>query len=506
MILLGRQRIYTDTEEITRENIIPILKKAYAKHQHNVTEMQYLINFDRGIQPLVREKAVRKDIDIRVTDNIFNYANRFHVGYFWSSPILLGQRGDNEIHKTDGTIDSQGISALNEMMKNGDKTGAKDQKVGASAELLGIGHKLVDIKTVSEIKKDRLFWNKNGQYVGALYKTYALDSRYAFIVYLDAPGEKEVLGVSFSKSGGKLRFTCWTETAKFSITSWKVTNEESNILEGIPIVEYDRSVDLTGCAERVISECNSLNVLVSDFTNDVAQRTQEMWWGDNVDFDENENGEVEKPKSGDWVLTNSVEGRKAQIQPLTSTFDSGGTLDAINRQRNWILQKCYVPLQFDSNGGGSTGIATGMYSGWSETEIDAMQKEQLVDSAKRKELSLILKAISIVPDSILPEDSPIRQVHVTDVEFHYERRRDYDINSQLNSFATAVSHGIHGRHALGLIKALPDIEQTWMDSKELIEAYQKSAFIKNAEESGTVESKRTMQDESDQSENSPFIG
>lgn len=55
-------------------------------------------------------------------------------------------------------------------------------------------------------------------------------------------------------------------------------------MEAVPIVEYERSFDRTGCFERELSKMDALNILLSDFTNDVSQRTQEMWWGDNIDL------------------------------------------------------------------------------------------------------------------------------------------------------------------------------------------------------------------------------
>lgn len=43
-MLKGRQKIYTDAKEITADNIIKELSKAYEKHKFNRLEMQYLID------------------------------------------------------------------------------------------------------------------------------------------------------------------------------------------------------------------------------------------------------------------------------------------------------------------------------------------------------------------------------------------------------------------------------------------------------------------------------
>ena len=501
MLLTGRRRIYTDEPEITRENIIPILRKAYTTHLQNANEIQYLIDYERGIQPLQREKTKRKDIDIRVCDDIANYIKKFHIGYFWSSPIMLVQRGNREMHGTDAGIDSSGITALNEMLKNGENIGYKDQCMAEFVEICGIGHRLIDIKT--DFSDDDMFWNSQGEFVGSLVNVYTLDSRYAFCVYYDGVGQNVAMGVTFSRAGKKLRFTCFTDKQRFEIAGWDVKDVQINPLGRVPIVEYERSFDRMGCFERSISEMDSLNIMVSDFTNDVAQRTQEIWWGNDLDFPEDEStGEPKAPKSGQWVLTSSGADKNPKVQPLSSTLDNNGTLTAIDRQRKWILQKNNVPIQYDSSGGGTTGVGADVTTGWSETEVAAMQKQQMVDKSKREELNLILKAISMVPEKILQLDSPIRKVHSMDVDFRYLRKRNLDISTRANALSTLLSHGIDGRHALIAADIFPDVEQVWVDSKDGIDAYQKAAYLNSA--NGETENP-DMQDLSDQLQNSPIL-
>ena len=83
MRLLGRQKIYTDADSIDEKNVVEVLQKAYAKHRQNVLEIQYLIDYERGEQPLQREKTGRADIDIRVNSSLPNYIKKFKKGYNW---------------------------------------------------------------------------------------------------------------------------------------------------------------------------------------------------------------------------------------------------------------------------------------------------------------------------------------------------------------------------------------------------------------------------------------
>lgn len=158
-------------------------------------------------------------------------------------------------------------------------------------------------------------------------------------------------------------------------------------------------------------------------------------------------------------------------------------------------------MQYSSEGGGSTGTATDTMSGWNATAVDANRQEQLISSSDREELILILKAVSLAPSSVLPLNDPLRKIHSSDIDIHYSRQKNYDLNSKMNATATAVKIGINGRHALKLGDAWDDIEQVWLDSKDSIEAYQKSIYEKPLSDA----TDRIMQDSSDQVDNSPSV-
>lgn len=494
---LGRKKIYTNVKNITKENIVDVLKKAYSAHQYNVFKMQFLIDYERGIQPLQRPKIVRKDIDIRTTSSLPNYIKEFNIGYNWGAPIMLVQRGGKELHNTNPSTDNLGISALNEQLKNIENIGYKDQCMAEFVEIVGIGHKMVDIKTDFPDSIEE-------PYVGSLVEDYYLDSRYAFCVYYNGPGQKKIMGVTYVEDDNVLYMTCTTDKYRFEVENWEVKEQQINPLGMVNIVEFERLPDRTGCFERAIPKIDALNILESDFANDVSQRTQEMWWGDNIDFKEDENGNPIKPKSGDWILTVSQDGKVAKIQPLSSNFDGGSTLNAIDESRTTILQECYIPIQYSSSGGGSTGVATDMSSGWSATELMAQRKQQITEKAKREELELILRAFKQVPTRILPADSPLRKIHVSDMSMKFLRNRNYDMSIKANTFATYFNCGVYPLHILQIIDAFPDPEQTFIDSEDTMMSIQ-NKMIDSANTDQGEENYNTSSDPSNQTENSPIL-
>lgn len=490
--LVGRRKIYTSEKEITRDNILEVIGKAYPKHRIAMGEEQYLIDYERGIQPLERTKLIRPDIDIHAVDNLANVITSFKKSYFWATPAMLTQRGDEEIPDTDEKTDDMAISKLNGILVNNVHIGYEDQKIADYVEKTGVGYRFVDVKARPDSSR-------------LPFEYATLDPKYAFCVYYDGVGEKKLLGVTFSKASGKLRFTAYTETERFDIESGTLVNVSRNVLGLIPIVEYERDIDRTGCFERLVSAMDVHNIKVSDLANDISQHTQEIWWANDVAFPEDEQtGKPIAPESGQWVLTyTGGEGNNPNIKPLSGTLDSGTTLEVINDERTNILINAKVPIQYTSEGGGSTGVAMDISSGWSAAEADALRQEQLTKKFKFEELALMLRAIEIAPTSVVPETDILKSIRLEDCDFHFNRRKNYDMAVKANTFATYVAHGLHGRHALKEIDAFSDVEQVWNDSKDLIEAYQKAQFVNSAKQA--AENDRIMQDESDQIENSPII-
>ena len=500
--LLGRQKIFTSVQEINRENLLEVLDKAFTAHEQNAREIQFLIEYERGHQPLPRPKTNRKEIDIKANSSLPNYIKRFKVGYNWGSPVMLIQRGDVEIHETDAPADDKGISGLNELLRNVENIGYLDTQMAEFIETGGIGHRMVDIKAPKEFEA-----NDNG----SLFHVYTLDSRYAFVVYFNGPGQRKMLGVTYSVTDGIKYFTCFTDSMRYDVSEGEIKAEIPNLLGMIPIVEYERAVDRTGCFERKIPEIDVLNSLQSDFANDSAQRSNEIWWGNDFDFKTDEQGNPIPPVNGQWLLTYSGEGLNPKVQPLSSTFAPASTLEAIAAQRKSILQDCFVPIQYESAGGGSSGTATDMSSGWSAAELDACQEQQMTERGKREELQLIIKAISFVDVKYLPADSPLRSVHASDIDFHFNRRKNYDLTNKANFVAQMLAKGFNGRHVIQAADIFPDNEQVWLDSKDMIEAIQK-ALIDNGQTDGDgdgqvgEDSGRIQADNSDQTGNSPIIG
>lgn len=518
--MIGRREIFTHYAEVTADNIIEVLRDARNDFSVIMQESEFLLRYEKGVQPLQREKTYRPDIDIQCIDNIANEVAEFHTAYKWSGDITLYNRDITEdIDEPDKDHEeiSKAIRALN---REYDLAGVKavTQGIGRFTEITGVCYELVDIADS---------WEKGD----AKFKLIVLDPRFSFLVrssyYAD---HRAVLGVTFSRDrDGNEYYTCFTPKQRFEIINclkigkrgkpvksggsmWEPTDRsgERNPFGMIPIIEWPRSYDRMGVFERQISEMDSLSIAVSDFYNDVDQNTQAVFHSNDIEFAKDpETGEVITPESGDWVQTNTTpDGREPFIKPIAVDYNYSGMLANILARRALILQKCGVPQRNDDSGG-STGTAMDTATGWSQAEISASKQHCLMERSKMQEIRLVLKAIAICPGT--KADDPMLDLNPGDIGVNFKRSKSYELTTKINAFATAVSHGLHGLHALRLVDAFPDVQEVYEDSKELIDKYQKSLFEKDnsttssGNQSKAVNGDRLMGDESDQISNSPYI-
>ena len=523
MELYGRNVIWTDKPEITEENIIEILIKAMPIHLKNRGEIDFLIKYEKGLQPLQRKsaKTYRPDIDFQSVDNVAAEVTEFNTSYRWGNPITFIQRG--EVDAGDGRNETVDVALLNECYDSQDIQ-SKNQELGRYVEICGVGYTYVDL-------------NKEYEDGESYFTVNVLDPRYAFVIrssyYAD---HRPMVGVAYREDENGLRhYTAITRRQRFEIEEYKILNGELKGSTGkrfgdrsgemnpwgvIPIIEYIRSYDRMGCFERQIPEMDALNLLISDTLNQVDQQTQAVWHTNDVDFPveevevTNEDGTVTtkevdvKPASGEWLETfTTPDGKQPFIRPLTMEYDYSGILQTVMNKRSLILQKCGVPERNSANGG-STGVAMSDATGWSAAESSANKQQLIVESAKMQEVRVVLKILQKSTD--VPADSPLLKLKARDIRPNVKRNRSFDLITKSNALATLLSHGVNGLHVFKTVNLFEDNTQVWADSEEMITKYQKKLFEEQKTESNSKNEAekipdRTASDISDQKDESPVV-
>ena len=289
----GRKNIYTDKTNIDENNIIDILTNAVPMHEENAGRMSFLLNYEKGKQPLPRKKEVRPEINIQCVDNLAHTITNFKTSYEFGNTITLIQRGEKDSGKGN---ESEAITLLNECFASENVTKVQ-QEVARYVEICGIGYTYIDFKHDRED--------------GDSYFTYtSLNPLTTFIIksdyYID---RRPMVAVTYrTDENGNRFFTCFTDKYRFEIENltqlvngkrvgqdeWKLKqiqggNYISNMLGKIPITEWELRPDRTGCFERQIAQMDALNVMESDFINGLDQNVQAIWHGNDVEFPLDEN-------------------------------------------------------------------------------------------------------------------------------------------------------------------------------------------------------------------------
>ena len=518
----GRRKIYTDYDYIDETNVISALGESLIVHDQNRSEVQFLIDFEKGLQPLVREKVVREDIDITSISNLAHQITEFWLGYFWGNHMAFVQKSDKHPKEVKSDDSDSAITMLNEMYDSEDME-KKDQLLAYYIEVCGTCCQLIDIKR-NYVEDDSVF------------DLATLNPLYSFVVYSSNAYEKPMMGVSYSekKDGSKI-YTCITDKRVFIIkNAMKIINGEleekldenekpiylfgersgeANPFGVINIVEFERAIDRTGVFERQLDELNALNVMESDLVNDISQTTQAIWWGNDIKFPKDEvTGETSKISGGQWLLTegNGNQTQKPAIQALSLDYDYAGVLANIQSKHDYILERAFTPRQTDQSGGSTTG-ATSMSSGWTATEAVACKQSAIVKSGYKVRNKLALIAIKKSPD--IKTDSPLLTLKNTDIDIRPIRQKTFDMATKVNSLATMIQNMVNPRDAMEAIDFFPNLAETVEDSKDMMFEFQKS--ILSSKQSTTATSttqqsdvnpvtSRIMQDSSDNAQNSPL--
>lgn len=275
----GRKQIYTDVMQITKDNVVKVLRDALVIHEQNRSDIKFLLDYERGLQPIDnRIKEIRPEINIKVKDNMAAEITEFKLGYEWGSPIRYVQRANKGIRENNKDADNVGIAMLNEMMEEENKPSA-DQELARFIEICGIGYRLI------KAKPDQY------RFGSSVVDILTLNPMNTFIVYTNDVYRRPIMGVSYiTDQNGNSTYGCYTEDTYFEVKNiskikgeskrqkWVVSNGNGrkNIPAAIPIVEYINDYDRMGCFERVISEIDALNIVTSDRVNDIVQCVQSL--------------------------------------------------------------------------------------------------------------------------------------------------------------------------------------------------------------------------------------
>lgn len=507
--LKGRKKIYTDVQKIDHTNVIQVLQDALITHNQNAEEIRYLLDYERGIQPIrYRQKDVRPEINIKVAENNAAKITDFKIAYEFGNPITYIQRAKRQVPDNDTDRDDIRITALNEMLIEESKA-SKDVELARYIKICGVGYRMIRAKQKVDGK--------------SVFDVLTLNPLTTFVVYSNDIYQKPMLAVTYRiQSDGNTIYGCYTDDTYFEIENgvriingikseekWKILNGRgiTYIPSIIPIVEYINNYDRTGCFEKVISILDAINVINSDRINDVAQHVQSLLWLNNAELPEKFE---EKLHKFGIIQTKSVGGIQANVSYVQNVLNQSEVQTLVDYLQRQAMEIAGVPMR-QENRGGSTGSAMNLSSGWQMAETMALNSESIFEQSERQAIKIMLEIIKRSPD--IPEEyRDIKNLALSDIQIKHGRNKIYDIATKVNALATMIKTGIDAKHAIETVSLFTDPQAVYNDSKEVIMQIQESIYKKIYKESDKqikdqsdkADADRLTADMSDQPQKSPF--
>ena len=408
----GRKKIFTDVTEITRDNVLEVLRKALITHWSNKADMEYLYAYYRGRQPILnRQKEVRPEIQNNVVENRANEIVSFKVGYLMGEPIQYVSRSDDKMV-------ADKITTLNGYCLSEDKA-AKDKELADWFHICGTAYRMVLPDSVFEKESDE-----------APFEIYTLDPRFAFVVYANSIGEPPVMGVKYiRRSDGAVIYSIYTKDRYFEVENQSmIVREEAQPL-GIPIIEYPANNARLGAFEIVLPLLDAINTVDSNRLDGVEQFVQALMLFHNVDISSDD---FSKLRDEGAIKFKDIDPQyKAEIEYLTSELNQSQTQALVDHLYNTVLTICGMPNRNGGTSTSDTGSAVIMRDGWSAAEARAKDSELMFKLSEKEFLKLVLRICSDLSDL---------ELKLSNVEVRFTRRNYENIAQKATVLTTMLSN------------------------------------------------------------------
>ena len=473
----GRTVLFSIEKVITADNIVDVLQSVLPDFQKNKEETEYLYNYYRGNQPILkRKKKVRPEINNRVVENHAHEIVSFKVGYEFGEPVQYVRRATNSgkdllekpaaLENEDMEVTSK-IALLNEFMFQQDKA-TKDKDLAESFFVCGTAYRMV-LPPETEVDEGE-----------SPFEIDTLDARYTAIVYYKGFGKKPLMSIQeVEKADKTIMYCCYTGDTYYEISEDTILYSEGHLLGYIPIIEYPANNSRIGAFELVMSLLDQINNAESNRIDGIEQFIQAFMKFINVRIDKESFDELKEMGA---ISFKSDPQTPADIDIVSSELNQQQVQTVIDHLYQMVLIICGMP---DRNGTnrttGDTGQAVILRDGWSAAAAKAKDTEGMFKQSEKRFLRLVLK---LVKDA---EDIDIR---LSDIDVKLRPCNTDNLLTKTQGLQNMLEAGIHPQIAITTCGLFGDPEQVYIDSLPYIRNKWKTKDEADADNpilNGTVE-------------------
>ena len=436
----GRRIIYTDAAEITAENVVEEVRKAYMLHATNQAEIKKLHEVYCGkTDILTKEKEVRENINHQINENRAYQIVNFYNGYLFGEPVQYVRRENTKQNDADDAIAAD-INALNAYAFSAGKS-ACDKKLGEWIFIGGAGYRMT---------LPNKAWSKDGD--EAPFTMCSLSPAQTFVIYSSGIDGREMAGVHVvARANGEKVFSVYTEDSYYEFTEFGQPKSERHTLGMIPIVEYPAEASRLGIFEVVLDLLNALNELQSNRMDDIVQFVNSFLaiLGGQLD-------EETYKKLNEWKTLCLPDGVDAKY--IVANLSQADVQTLKNDILDAIITITGIPNRNGGTSTSDTGNAVQLRDGWQDAEARAKGIETMFKESEAKTLKLVLRIL---------RDTTGTSLKLADIEPHFTRRNYENIVSKAQVLTTMLNNPkIHPELAFSHCGMFPDPESAYLQSKE----------------------------------------
>ena len=437
--LHGRRRILSGEKEVTRENVIDILYKALGTHNKNRAEILFLLDYHRGIQPILnRYKQYNAEINNKIVVNLASEIVTFKSSEFAGEPIqYVSRRGNKGVDDENRDIPEK-VSKINDMMLSEGKQ-TLDLELAHKMFICGTAYRLTysDEKTAAE----------RDEYLDeAPFEIAIPDVENTFVVYRNDAKKTPLMGVTYTFKtlpDKDVVYTVYAKDATYTIegisansrkSGLKIANVVQHNFGMISLIEYPCNPDRIGAFEVVLPLLDAINLTESNRLDGVEQFIQALMVFDGVDI---EREDFLKLKDLGAIMLPSTQGSNGgkKLYYLNDQLDQSQTQTLVNDMKKTVLEIVGMPGQGDGNTGDSSNNgAVIMKNGWWHAEGRAMQTQNMWKKAETDFLKVVLK--------ICNDTNTLSGLKVSDLEPRFWRQSYEDLLVKTQSFSTLRTSGM----------------------------------------------------------------
>lgn len=404
-VTYGRKTVYTDVDEITRENVQEVLDDALETHSKNRADIQYLFDVYRGkMDILSRQKTYNAEITNKIVVNYPYRIVNFKTGYELGKPIQYVFREGREFSGSS----MEELLLLNDYMEQCGKH-TEDIALWEWICIAGVGYRYT-------------MYDNDADEMNSPFYLASPDPRFTFVAYDRSLRHRQKFCVTFYEdSEGQAVYTLYTDNRCFVISDEGVT-EEPYLGVRQPIEEYSFNNAKMGSFESVLSLANAINRVASNRLDGVEQFIQAlmMFKGINIDSEDykalREEGAIVVPPDGD-------------IKYIISELNQSQTQTLLESLYDEMMEIVGLPRRRTGQSAGDTGVSVVYRDGWEEAESHAQADETMF---KKSESNFLKLACDIC------NSTRGTNLRAEDIAINFTRRNYENLTNKADMFATLI--------------------------------------------------------------------